>query len=446
MSAGPDSDERLMFGLYNLLLILASPFILALLLVKKRCRPGLWQRLGRLPEGTAAQWGDGRTIWVHAVSMGEATAAVPLVQQLKMHYPEARIVVSTVTETGRETIQKKLAGQAEHLYFPLDFRRAVRSVLDAVRPRLLIIVETELWPNFLREAAARRIPVVLANGRLSTDSFAGYLRLRPFFSRVLAAFTCCSMQTDRDVERIIRLGADPARVVRTGNLKYDQVSVSASAAPGQIAKRDLGLTEREDLFVAGSTHPGEEEAVLDCYRRLLDVTPSLTLVLAPRHIERADAVCAAARLRGFEAVRRTAPPVARTTASGPRVIVLDTRGELASLYREATLVFVGGSLVDVGGHSPLEPAVWGKAVVFGPHMDHFAEVADQLISRGAGIQVRNAGEMAEAMTILLKDRAKLAERGRAAYQLVLENRGAVARTVALIARVLGEESWSACSR
>lgn len=446
MSAGPDSDERLMFGLYNLLLALASPFILALLLAKKRCRPGLRQRLGWLPKGLAAEWGDARTIWVHAVSMGEATAVVPLVQQLKTRYPQCRIMVSTVTETGRETIQKKLDGQAEHIYFPLDFRRAVRSVLDAVRPRLIIIVETELWPNFLREAAARGIPVVLVNGRLSTDSFAGYLRLRPFFRHVLAAFTLCSMQTDRDVDRIIQLGADPERVARTGNLKYDQVAASAQAAPGRISKRDLGVAEGEDLFVAGSTHPGEEEAALDCYRRLLDGAPALVLALAPRHIERVDAVCAAARLRGFTVLRRTRLSKATSPPGGPRVIVLDTRGELASLYREATLVFVGGSLVDVGGHSPLEPAAWGKAVVFGPHMDHFAEAAEQFLRQGAGIQVRDAGGMADAMAALLNDRANLEERGKAAYQLMLENQGAVARTVALIARILGEEPWSACSR
>lgn len=422
-----------MFVLYNILLLLASPVIMLILLAKKRCRPGLRQRLGRLPEGPAEEWGDGRTIWVHAVSMGEATAVVPLVQQLKTRYPQFRIIVSTVTETGRETVLRRLDGQAEHRYFPLDFRRAVRSVLDAVRPRLIIIVETELWPNFLREAAARDIPVVLVNGRLSTDSFVGYLRLRPFFRRVLAAFTLCSMQTDRDVDRMIQLGMDPERVVRTGNLKYDQVAASTQAAPGRISKRDLGLADGEELFVAGSTHAVEEETVLDCYRRLLDVAPALVLVLAPRHIERADAVCAAARMRGFNVFRRTR----LSESSGPRVIVLDTRGELASLYRETTLVFVGGSLVDVGGHSPLEPAAWGKAVVFGPYMDHFAEAAEQFLRQGAGIQVRDADEMSDAMTALLKDRAKLEERGKAAYQLMLENQGAVARTVALVARVLG---------
>jgi len=202
-----------MFVLYNLLLLLASPVILAVLLAKKRCRPGLRQRLGWLPRDLDKSR-DGRpTIWVHAVSLGETTAVVPLVQQLKTRYPAARVFVSTVTETGKETVLRRLAGQAEHLYFPLDFRWSVRSALRAVHPHLIVVVETEFWPNFLREASARRIPVILVNGRLSTDSFAGYRRIRPFFRRVLAAFTLCAMQTDRDVERMIQLGVEPQRVV-----------------------------------------------------------------------------------------------------------------------------------------------------------------------------------------------------------------------------------------
>src|SRR2546425_1146180 len=244
-----------MFALYNTLLLLASPVILAVLLAKNRCRPGLRPRLGWLPPDLVESR-DGRpTIWVHAVSMGEATAVVPLVQQLKTRYPAARVFVSTVTETGKETVLRRLAGQAEHLYFPLDFRWSVRSALQTVRPNLIVVVETEFWPNFLREAAARRIPVFLVNGRLSTDSFAGYRRLRPFFRRVLAAFTLCSMQTDRDVERMIQLGVEQKRVVRTGNLKYDQVAVSAQATAGLISRQDLRLAGGEELFVAGGDPP-----------------------------------------------------------------------------------------------------------------------------------------------------------------------------------------------
>ncbi len=430
-----------MFALYNLLLLLASPVILLILLAKKRCRPGLGQRLGWLPRDLDKSL-DGRpTIWVHAVSMGETTAVVPLVQQLKTRYPAARVFVSTITETGKETVLRRLAGQAEHLYFPLDFRWSVRSALRAVRPNLIVVVETEFWPNFLREASHRRIAIILVNGRLSSDSFAGYRRIRPFFRRVLAAFTLCAMQTDRDVERMIELGVETKRVMRTGNLKYDQVAASGAPNAGLISRQDLRLAEGEELFVAGSTHPGEEEAVLDCYRRLLDVAPALVLVLAPRHIERAEDVVKAVRSCWFTAVRRTKLPGASgAPIAGPRVVILDTRGELATLYRDATLVFVGGSLVNVGGHSPLEPAAWGKAVVFGPHMDHFAEAAEQFLACGAGVMVRDADGMTQTMTSLLLDRSHLEAMGKAAYQLVLENQGALARTVALIVRVLESDT------
>ena len=430
-----------MFLLYNILLTLALPVILAVLLAKKRCRLGLLQRLGCLPKGLADECRDGRTIWVHAVSMGEATAVVPLVQQLKARYPQDRIFVSTVTETGKETVLRRLEGQARHLYFPLDFPWIVGRVLDAVRPRVFIFVETELWPNFLREAASRGVPTVLVNGRVSTDSFQGYLRLRPFFQRVLQSVTLCSMQSDRDVERIVSLGADPNRVVRTGNLKFDQAVGPLPATSNRIARTDLGLHPQEELFIAGSTHPVEEDAVLDCYRRLLENAPSLVLIMAPRHIERAEALVGAVKARGFVVLRRTTlPAAAEGSFTGPRVIILDTRGELALLYREATLVFVGGSLVRVGGHNPLEPAACGKAVVFGPHMDHFAEVGDLLIRQGGGLQVTNAQEMAETMGGLLKHRERLQQMGKAAYELVLANQGAMARNAGLIARILGEHS------
>src|SRR5206468_2594331 len=275
-----------MFVLYNILLLLAWPVILAVLLAKKRCRPGLRQRLGWLPSDLVESR-DGRpTIWVHAVSMGEATAVVPLVQQLKTRYPAARVFVSTVTETGKETVLRRLAGQAKHLYFPLDFRWSVRSALQTVHPSLIVVVETEFWPNFLREAAARRIPVILVNGRLSTDSFVGYRRLRPFFRRVLASFTLCAMQTDRDVERLIQLGVEPKRVVRTGNRKYDQVAVSAQATAGLISRQDLILAGGEELFVAGRSHPGRGGAVGGCFHRLLNGAPARVPVIAAGHIGR----------------------------------------------------------------------------------------------------------------------------------------------------------------
>ena len=419
-----------MFGIYNIALALGSPVILGMLLAKKRCRRGLTQRLGWLPTRLAEDCRDGQTLWIHAVSMGEVNAVVPLVQELKTRDPRLRVVVSTVTETGKETVTRRLEGLAQHIYFPLDYPLVVRKVLGVIRPRLILIVETELWPNFLRAAAARRIQCVLVNGRLSTDSFKGYLRLRPFFSRIVKSLSLCLMQSDRDVHRIVALGADPTRVIRTGNLKFDQKPFGLSVHPIQ-----LGLQPHEELFVAGSTHPIEEEAVLDCYRRVLNMAPSLVLVVAPRHVERVEALEAMARARGFAVLRRTA--VDRHPAlRGPRVVLLDTCGELAAIYSQAAVVFVGGSLVPIGGHSPLEPASCGKAVIFGPHMDHFAEVADMLVSQGGGIQIHDAEEMAVALEGLLKDRARLQRMGRAAEQIVRANQGTVAKNADLIVELL----------
>ena len=198
-----------MFAIYNIGLVLAFPLILGIMLAKRRCREGTRATIGMAAQNLAGDRGDGPTIWVHAVSMGEVNAVVPLVQELKARYPAHRVIVSTVTETGKETMLRHSEGIAEHLYFPFDFRFVVRKVLSIMRPRLFVVVETELWPNFLREAANRGVPCVLVNGRLSTDSFHGYLRLRPFFRRILQAFSLCLMQTDRDVERIVRLGAVP---------------------------------------------------------------------------------------------------------------------------------------------------------------------------------------------------------------------------------------------
>ena len=422
---------HLMFGVYNIALAVTSPVVLGILLAKRRCRPGLLQRLGFLPKRIAASGPDRHTIWVHAVSMGEVNAVVPLVQELKVRDPHCHIVVSTVTETGKETVTRRLEGLAQHLYFPLDFPFSVQKVMATIRPSVILIVETELWPNFLKTATIRGVPCVLVNGRLSTDSFAGYMRLRPFFSRIVKCFSLCLMQSDRDVERVLALGADAERVVRVGNLKFDQKPFTLSAR-----LIGLGLEAHEDLFVAGSTHPQEEEAVLTCYRELLDIAPGLVLLLAPRHIERAQALESTIRERGFAVVRRTSLDRQPTAMKGPRVILLDTRGELAALYTQAALVFVGGSLVPIGGHSPLEPAFAGKAVIFGPHMDHFAEVAELLVAQGGAIQVQNSQEMASVLGGLLKDRARLNQMGRAAEQIVRSQQGTVARTAELIAALL----------
>ncbi len=423
---------------YNILLLLASPVIVLILLGKKRCRRGFAQRLGlRLPRSSR----DGEPVlWVHAVSLGEVVAVTPLVHALRKRYPHDRIVVSTVTETGREAVEQKLAGVAEHCYAPLDFPWTVSRFIERLAPRAFLFVETELWPNLLRTLGRRGVPAVMVNGRLSSKSFEGYRRLRPFMQQVLGSVTLCLMQSERDAERMIQLGAQPSRVVRTGNIKFDQPLPDPDGVAGGISRGLLGLDSTEELIVAGSTHPVEEEQLLACYETLQREFPSLVLMLAPRHIERAAQVEAAVRAKGLAVQRRSVPTFPSPAGGGGpgrgRVIILDTRGELAQVYRHAVLAFVGGTLVPVGGHNLLEPALWGKPVFFGSHTDHCAEIAALLADVGGGMQVSDGEALAAAMAARLRDRASLQRMGEAAKSVVLDNRGAVQRSLDLITGVL----------
>lgn len=421
--------------LYNSLLLLVSPIILFVLLAKQRCRRGLPQRLGLLPERPPESADTTTCIWIHAVSLGEVVAVAPLVRDLHRRYPEARLVVSTVTETGREAVEQRLEGVAEHRYAPLDFPWVVNRAIDLLKPSLYVFVETELWPNLLRSLRRRSIPSVLVNGRLSTRSFERQRLpvIRDFYRTMLNMISCCLMQSERDAQRMIELGADPSRVRCTGNIKFDQPVPQAAAGGRVVSKQSLGLSEREQLLVAGSTHPGEEEAVVGAYQSLCDEFPDLCLVLAPRHIERAAQVEQMVRTKGLAVSRRSAGSMSGT---GPRVVVLDTRGELALLYREAVVAFVGGTLVPVGGHNLLEPAVWGKPVLFGPHTDHCAEVAALLLNARGGRVVEGAQGLTQGLRELLGNAAALKHMGQAAQQVVLDNQGALKRSAEIIATFL----------
>ena len=450
---------KMWYLLYNVLLILASPFILLILLAKKRCRPGLAERLGLFGlSGLFRLFGQNRpnrpnrlnrpdepVIWIHAVSLGEVVAAVPLVRLLHSRYPEYRLVVSTVTDTGREAVEQRLAGVAEHCYAPLDFPWVVSRVVARLNPTAFLFVETELWPNLLRALSRRGVPSILVNGRLSSQSFKGYGLVRPFIRRVLETVTFCMMQSERDAERMVALGAAPTRVLRTGNIKFDQPVPGRTGQQDGLSRGEINLAEHEELIVAGSTHPGEEEQLLACYQTLLREFPELVLLLAPRHIERAAAVEAVVRSKGLVALRRSAFRGLGATSSqrgAPRVVILDSRGELAAVYQHAVLAFVGGTLIPVGGHNLLEPALWGKPVFFGPHTDHCAEVAELLIRAGGAVRVGDGVELAAEMARLLRDRAGLHRVGAAARGVVIENQGAVERSLELIGRVLGNRERS----
>jgi 3-deoxy-D-manno-octulosonic-acid transferase len=428
--------------LYNCLLIPAAPVVIGVLLAKQRCRRGLPERLG-LEAGLSGLFGlsrlsrrpskpdrpDRPVIWVHAVSLGEVVAAAPLVKALQGRHPEYHFIVTTVTETGREAVEQRLAGIAEHRYAPLDFPWVVSGMIERLRPALYLFVETELWPNLLWELRARQVPAVLVNGRLSSRSFRrqNVGVIRSFYRSVLRSLTLCLMQSDRDRERIVALGADPARVHTTGNIKFDQPLPEPQV--GGSLRAGLGVGPQEQLILAGSTHAGEEEVLVSAYGRLLHAHPSAVLMLAPRHVERADRVAAMVRESGFAVQRKSQ---LRAVAAGPRVIILDTRGELARAYQEADAAFVGGTLVPVGGHNLLEPAVWATPVTFGPYTDHCAEVATLLHESGGGRRIASVEDLVRTLDEWLTDRAGRDRVGQVARRVVLDNQGALTRSLELI--------------
>jgi 3-deoxy-D-manno-octulosonic-acid transferase len=370
--------------------------------------------------------------WIHAVSVGEAIAATPLVEALRRTWPALPLVVSTVTETGARVVRERFAGLAGHRYFPLDFPGVVRRAIASIEPAFFVCMETELWPNLLRALAARGVPTMIANGRLSDRSFARYRLVRRAMRRVLADVTVFSMQSDEDARRMIALGAPPERVVVAGNLKHEPLPDPAGVA--DLWRRLLGLFPGQPVWIAGSTHRGEDEAVLLAHRRATLERPGLVLVLAPRHPERVGEVVALATRSGFTAVRRSELSV-RARGSVP-IIVLDTVGELAQLYSIADVVFVGGSLLPLGGHNMLEPALRGKPVLFGPHTSNFREAAALLTAGGGGRVVRDGEELSAELGRLLGDPAERDQLGAAAREAAASRHGAARVTLDLVARYL----------
>jgi 3-deoxy-D-manno-octulosonic-acid transferase len=394
------------------------------------------QRLGRFAPGLP----PAPRCWVHAVSVGEAAAAAPLVEALMARRPDLAIVLTTVTPTGARLVRDRLGDRVTHRYFPVDLSGPVRRALDAVRPELFVGMETELWPNFLRALHRRRIPSVIANGRISDRSFRRYRLVRVLMARALAHVSAFAMQSEEDARRIVALGAPPDRVLVTGNLKSDL----RPAGPPEPAWRErLALADGDLLWVAGSTHRGEEAPVLDAWIALRAREPRLRLVLAPRHPERAEEVERLAASRGVTAVRRSAvPPVPPRDA----VVVLDTVGELADLYGWADLAFVGGSLVAVGGHNVLEPALWGKPVLFGPHTGNFRDAARLLLDARAAEVVDVGPALEAAAARLVRDPALRARMGAAGRAAVAARQGAVAATLEVIERVLAGGLSGAAAR
>ena len=447
-----------MYAVYSVLIVaffvLVSPYLLYQAVRYRKYIRSLPQRMGYLPLSFNLDGDD--SIWIHAVSVGEVLTARALLPELRERYPRLRIFLSTTTMSGQQVARNNLQFVDEVFYFPFDLGFIVNRTLRLVKPRLFVMMETEIWPNLLRACRRDGIKTMLVNGRISSRSYPRYRLARGFFRHVLDHVDRFCMQSDESARRIVEIGADRERVVVTGSLKFDSLDIPALAEAGRFSgvssptavtsmppMQDRGRTRvlryfrispNRPVMIAASTLKGEEDPVLETFQRVRATLTNALLIIAPRKPERFDEVERLARRAGWNVARKSELRV----DSEPRhdVVVLDTIGELAQLYQVATAVFVGGSLVDAGGHNILEPAVFGKPIVFGPHMQNFAEIAATFLENGAAIQVQTGRELEGVMLDLLNDPIRRASLGAAARALVEANRGARGKTMRVLAELL----------
>lgn len=406
--------------LYSVLFYLALPVVLARLWLRGRWAPEYrlrWrERLGycaAVPEGC---------IWVHAVSLGETRAALPLIRALRERYPRRPLLVTSMTPTGSFQVRQSLGASVHHCYLPYDLPGAVARFLARSRPALGVIMETELWPNLFHACAAAGIPLVIANARLSERSARGYSWFPGMTRRTLDCVRLIAAQTELDAQRFVQLGVNPTQLRVTGNIKYDLSLPSGLRAQGSELRRSA--FGGRSVWIAASTHRGEDEQILAAFETLRVAFPDLLLVLVPRHPERFDEVAAICRARGFEVTRRSQR---RRCRPDTQVFLGDSMGELLLFYAAADVAFVGGSLVPSGGHNVLEPALLGVPVVFGPHMFNFDEAAKHLLAAGGAWQVADASALALCIADLLADGVLRSRAGGSGRRAVVANRGALTR-------------------
>ena len=422
--------------LYTIALIFYGPFRVLRSLVRGQSI-GIMERLGNI-ESVSAGNREGPTIWLHAVSVGEVNAAKSLVNALSGM--GCKTFVSTTTETGQEQARKLFREKAEVFYFPLDWKPTCRKCLKKIQPDVVLLVETELWPNFIMSTRDLNIPLVLVNGRISDQSFLYYSKIRFIIKPLLDCFSHLCMQSQQDLERIQELGAPPGRTSALGNLKFDYQTVT------DIDKKELKqsieqiLKEAPEnlLLICGSTKPGEEGLLLTAYENLHLEFPTLRLLIAPRHPHRGAEVTALVKERGFSCIQRSKDPLEVNRTGPAHVLVLDSIGELASTYELGDLVFVGGSLVPMGGQNIIEAAAYGKAILFGPHMQNFRQVARAFLEARAAVQVTNPTDLLSQLRYLIGHPDNRKELGSRALEVVRLNRGSVERTMAVVRNYIPE--------
>ena len=397
-------------------------------------RVGFGQRFGKYDSGIRQAVTNRHVIWFHAVSVGEVNVCTQLIRALEPRLPNAKIIVSTTTTTGMGELRRKLPVHITKIYYPVDRRRYVSRALASLHPEAIILVEAEIWPNFIWRATRLGIPIFLVNARLSDRSYRGYKRWRFLFRKLFSAFNGVGAQNDADAARLRSLGCRPEAIRVVGSLKFDAAQLNERRhldVPGLLHQIGVGADAR--LLVCGSTHAGEEGLLADIYQRLKKQFPDLFLVLVPRHFERGREVGHELQARSLNFVYRS--EIRSQTQHPPGTVdclIVNTTGELTHFYTQASVIFVGKSLTAEGGQNPIEPGALGKAMVFGPNMQNFAEVSKNFVDRGGAIQVKDAAELETVLVQLLADANRRAELGRNAQAVVRENLGAIDRTADMI--------------
>jgi len=418
---------------YNIAFALIFPLLLPHFLWRMRRRGGyarnFWQRLGRYRDDCLLRLGGESRIWLHAVSVGEVYVALQLMREWRERETGVLFALTTTTSTAYAIAERELSDPDVALYFPVDFPPVMRRAFDAINPRAIVLVEVELWPNLIRMARNRALPVFLVNGRMSDRSFRGYGRIKPLTRRLLPEFDVISVQSEEDRRRFIALGADPARTVTLGSAKYD-VALATPLAGGEKAldvMRAAGIRPDHLVLLGGSTWEGEEEAMVDLYRGLKTRYRNLVLMIAPRHVERVPAIVEILKPRVGKLIRRSTIPekTAIAPAQPPDVLLIDTTGELKHFYAHADVIFVGKSLMQHGGQNIIEPALYGKPVVVGPNMENFPSIMADFLGGKAVIQVKDLQGLRRAVDDLLCDPGKREEIGRAVRCVVEDKSGSL---------------------
>jgi 3-deoxy-D-manno-octulosonic-acid transferase len=428
--------------LYNILFtfffVLSAPYYLVRLRRRGNWRPGFSERFGKYDAKLKQALTNRHVLWLHAVSVGEVNVCTQLIRALETRAPNTKIVVSTTTTTGMGLLREKLPTHIGKIYYPIDRRSYVMRAMNTIKPEAIVLVEAEIWPNFIWRARALNIPVFLVNARLSERSYCGYRRYAFVFRPLFASFAGVGAQNEADAARLRELGCRPEAVHVVGSLKFDAAQLDERQLLNVPALLEqFGLSHHAPLLVAGSTHAGEEAILADIFLRLRQRFPDLVLILVPRHFERCRDVGRELAARGVKFGFRSEVTAHTQRPDGElHCLVVNTTGELKQFYEYATVIFVGKSLTAEGGQNPIEPGALGKAMVFGPNMQNFADVTRSLVTADGAVQVRDAAELESALARLLANPARREQLGRNALKVVHENLGAVERTADLIMKQL----------